>query len=62
MTTSIELGLDTFDDIPVDSSGKRITDAEAIRLTVEEGRLRSVELYGTKVIPLVREMLADGAE
>ncbi|NLF05032.1 MAG: LLM class flavin-dependent oxidoreductase, partial [Actinomycetales bacterium] len=33
------LGLDTFGDIPVDSTGQRVTDAEAIRLTVEEGRI-----------------------
>ncbi len=37
--THYEFGLDTFGDIPYDQAGKRVSDAEALRLTVEEGVL-----------------------
>lgn len=37
--THYEFGLDTFGDIPYNQAGKRVSDAEALRLTIEEGRL-----------------------
>jgi hypothetical protein len=45
------LGLDTFGDVTVDASGKALPYNEVIRNVI-------VELYGKKVIPLVRELLA----
>lgn len=39
MTTPIELGLDTFGDIPRDDDGRLVSDAEAIRVTVEEAKI-----------------------
>src|SRR5690554_446580 len=41
MTTpeTIEFGLDTFGDIPRDDAGQIVTDAEAIRVTVEEAKI-----------------------
>lgn len=38
-TTSIEFGIDTFGDLPVDDNGNLVTYAQAIRATVEEAVL-----------------------
>ena len=68
---NIEFGIDTFGDLPRDDRGEIVSYAEAIRRVVAEAVLadeigldviavlRAVELYGTRVVPLVREMLAE---
>lgn len=39
MTTSLQLGLDTFGDITIDEDGERVSDARAIRETVDQAVL-----------------------
>lgn len=39
MTSSLQLGLDTFGDITIDEEGQRVTDARAIRNTVDQAVL-----------------------
>jgi hypothetical protein len=67
------IGLDTFGDVPVDGSGAPVSQAAAIRQVVEEAvladmiytagpqpagaRMRNVELFGEKVMPMVREIV-----
>ncbi|MGO8608720.1 LLM class flavin-dependent oxidoreductase, partial [Rhizobium johnstonii] len=39
MTSSLQLGLDTFGDITIDEDGQRVSDAQAIRDTVDQAVL-----------------------
>jgi len=71
----LEFGLDTFGDVPVDDAGHPLTHAASIRRVVEEAvladyasgalpasaRMRTVELYGSQVVPLVRDILSHGS-
>jgi probable LLM family oxidoreductase len=39
MTASFELGLNSFGEVPIDTDGRLLTDAETVRLLVEEAQL-----------------------
>ena len=55
----IELGLDTFGDVTLAGDGSPLSQAQVLRHVVEEAVVADqAGLYGTRVLPRVRELLA----